>query len=72
MKKIYRYSRDTIKNQVWENCIIESEGKIILSEIHLRRDNCEVIKQVEKYISKEESEMYKEKNKNWLVEVYQS
>lgn len=72
MKKIYRYSRDTIKNQVWENCIIESEGEIILSEIHLRRDNCEVIKQVEKYISKEESEMYKEKNKNWLVEVYQS
>lgn len=72
MQTIYRYSRDTIKKQVWENCIIESEDKIMLSEIHLRRDNCEVIKQVEKEISKEESDRYKEKNKQFLIEVYKS
>ena len=32
MKTIYRYSRDTIKKQVWENCIIENENKIQKSD----------------------------------------
>ena len=72
METIYRYSRDTIKKQVWENCIIESENKIILSEIHMRTDNCEIIKQIEKEITKKESDIYKEKNKQYLIETYQT
>ena len=72
METIYRYSKDTIKKQVWETCIIESENTIILSEIHMRTDNCEIIKQIEKEITKEYAENYKEKNKNYIIEIYQN
>ena len=70
MEIIHRYSKDTIKNQVWETCIIENENNIILLEIHLRRDNFKVIKEVEKQITKQEAEFYKEKNKKWHIETY--
>ena len=70
MATIHRYSKDTIKNQVWETCIIENETNIVLSEIHLRRDNFKVIKEVEKEITKQEAENYKEKNKQWHIETY--
>ena len=72
MATIHRYSKDTIKNQVWETCIIENETNIVLSEIHLRRDNCKVIKEVEKEITKQEAEKYKEKNKQWHIETYKT
>ena len=70
METIHRYSKDTIKNQVWETCIIENENNIILSEIHLRMDNFKVIKEVEKQITQQEAENYKEKNKQWHIETY--
>ena len=72
METIHRYSKDTIKNQVWETCIIENENNIILSEIHLRRDNFKVIKEVKKQISQQEAEIYKEKNKRWHIETYKT
>jgi len=72
MEIIHRYSKDTIKNQVWETCIIENENNIILSEIHLRRDNFKVIKEVKKQISQQEAEIYKEKNKRWHIETYKT
>jgi len=72
MATIHRYSKDTIKNQVWETCIIENETSIVLSEIHLRRDNFKVIKEVEKEITKQEAENYKEKNKQWHIETYKT
>jgi site-specific DNA-cytosine methylase len=61
MGTIHRYSKDTIRKQVWETCIIENEDKIILSEIHMRTDNGEIIKQIEKEITNEEAGIYKEK-----------
>jgi len=70
MEIIHRYSKDTIKNQVWETCIIENENNIILLEIHLRRDNFKVIKEIEKQITKQDAEIYKEKNKKWHIETY--
>ena len=70
MATIHRYSKDTIKNQVWETCIIENENNITLSEIHLRRDNCKVIKEVVKQITQVEAENYKERNKQWHIETY--
>ena len=72
METIHRYSKDTIKNQVWETCIIENENNIILSEIHLRMDNFKVIKEVEKQITQQEAENYKEKNKQWHIETYKT
>jgi hypothetical protein len=66
----YRYTRDTIRNQMWENSIIETEGKIILSEIHMKKDDGEIIKEIEKELTPEQSQKYKEKNKMWLIEIY--
>ena len=70
MATIHRYSKDTIKNQVWEICIIESENTITLSEMHFRKNTHKVIKEVVKQITKKDAENYKEKNKNWHVETY--
>ena len=67
-----RYSKDTLKNQVWETSIVEENGTFTIYETHLRRDCFRVIKEVEKVISKEEAEQYKEKNKDFLIETYLS
>lgn len=71
MQTIHRYSKDTIKGQVWETSIRESENSIILSEIHIRRSGFDIIKEVEKEITKDQAEAYKEKNKKWHIETYQ-
>jgi hypothetical protein len=41
-------------------------------ETHLRRDKFKVIKEVEKIISKEEADQYKEKNKEFHIETYKT
>lgn len=70
MGTIHRYSKDTIKNQVWEIFITEKKNKIIFTEIHFRKDTFKVIKEVEKEITQEEAAIYKEKNKEWHIETY--
>jgi hypothetical protein len=72
MATISRYSKDTLKNQVWETCIIEDNNVFKMYETHLRRDKFKVIKEVEKIISKEEADQYKEKNKEFHIETYKT
>jgi hypothetical protein len=72
MKTIHRYSRDTIKNQVWEACIIEDGDSITLSQTHWRVDNCRVIAEVTKQISVAEAEDYKDRHKEWHIETYKT
>jgi hypothetical protein len=70
MATVSRYSKDTIRNQVWESSITEDNGVYILHEVHLRNDVDKVIKEVEKVITEEEAIVYKEKNKEWHIETY--
>jgi hypothetical protein len=67
---VHRYSKDTIKGQVWETTITDHGDKIVLCEIHSRLKTSKVIKEVEKVISRREAEEYKINNSQWLIESY--
>lgn len=67
---VYRYIKDTIKNQQWELQITEDGNSFELWEQHSRTDKNRIIKEVRKQISKEEAETYKTKNKDFLIDYY--
>lgn len=70
MAKIYRFQKDTIRQQCWETSIIFFDDKVLKSEIHYRKDDGQVIKQVEADISDINAQKYIEKNQQFLIEVY--
>ncbi len=72
MATIHRYLKSTIKNQVWEISIIEDSDSIMLYETHFRKDNSKIIKEVKKALTKEVAEAYKESNKYFHVETYET
>lgn len=70
MKKVYRFSKDTIKKQVWESSIIFSDDSIILYESHIRTDTFKTIKEIKKYITEEQAQEYINVNNIYLIEKY--
>lgn len=71
MALVTRFMKDTLKGQTrWELQIIETETEIKLWEGHLIRDTGDIIKEVEKTISKDFADKYKEKNKAYIIEIY--
>ena len=62
MAIINRFQRNTINKQRWELQIIEhNDGTFELWKAHIK--DSEYIKEVSEFITKEQAEKYKEKNK---------
>lgn len=73
MKTIYRYTKDTIRNQEWETIITDNnDGTYDFDEIHLRRDYYKVIKQISKKVNKDFVERYMKENQKYLIEEYKT
>ena len=70
MTTIYRFSKDTIRNQILESSVTYSDSKIILSESHIRTDSFKTIKEFEKELTDEEAQQYISINKDYLIEKY--
>jgi len=70
MTTIYRYIKPTIKGQVWETNIEESENGVILSKIHIGRNGGKVLKETSEAITPAQAEKYKAENKEFFVEKY--
>lgn len=70
MATIYRYSKDTIKGQVWESSLVIDKESIVLHETHERLNPYKIIKDVTKTLTQEEAFLYQEKNKEHLIETY--
>ncbi len=70
MKKVFRFSKDTIKNQVWESSVIFSNNNVMLYESHIRTDSFKTIKEFEKELTEEEAREYITLNKEFLIEKY--
>lgn len=68
---IYRYDKKTIKSSGWDFVLTEREnGTYNLWKQHSRNHGEVISKEVEEEITQEKANIFKNENKNHLIEIY--
>lgn len=69
--KVTRFIKDSIRSMRWELQINEYDGKYSIRKSHVPKDGGDFINTTEELVTKGAADKFLEKNKNYIIEVYE-